>query len=76
MLRVLSDNLRVLLRVMGKTVKSTSNPDNWYQRALKEDPEGAAEFKRQRAAAARDARAKLKLEREAAAAASASPFSM
>ena len=36
MLRVLIDNLRVLLRVMGKTVKSTSNPDNWYQKSLGE----------------------------------------
>ena len=46
--RVLSLKQRVLTRVMGRYKKPKDNADDWYQKALRDDPDGADELKRKR----------------------------
>ena len=43
---MLSAKERVLTGVMSKAKKPKASDDNWYQKALKEDPDAADELRR------------------------------
>ena len=70
---VLPAKERVLRRVMSSKKAKASTKDNWYQRALRDDPEGAATMREERALAAKTLRAQQKAAREAASAPAAAP---
>ena len=61
---VLAAKERVLPRVMSSKKAKASTKDNWYQRALRDDPEGAAKMREERALAAKQNRVLSRRRRE------------